>query len=230
VAVAAIVGLAQSTDLGDFPSIASVTRPRDQPEAGLGIASDVLKATLDGRRADGIVVLEAHGISLSSTPESQGSDETQEAAVSVGALSEAVARPPEFGQLLVVAEPWASVTVDGAEKGETPLTEMRLPAGSHEVVLSNPNYVGVIRDQVRILPAETIQRRYTFEDSGSLRILVKPWADVFVDGRFAGQTPLGALRVPPGKHTILLRHPELGEKSAIVEVLRNQESLLEVSM
>ena len=98
------------------------------------------------------------------------------------------------------------------------------------IVLSNPNFVGVIQDRVQINAGETIQRKYSFGDSGSLRILVKPWADVYVDGRYAGQTPLGALRVPPGRHTIVLRHPQLGEKTSVVEVLRNRESVLEVAM
>ena len=142
----------------------------------------------------------------------------------------AAPKAPELGQLLVIAEPWASVAVDGVEKGETPLSEMTLPAGNHEILLSNPNFVGVIRDRVEIRGGQTLQRKYSFDESGSLRILVKPWADVFVDGRFAGQTPLGALRVPPGKHTIVLRHPALGEKTAVVEVTRNRESLLEVEM
>jgi hypothetical protein len=107
---------------------------------------------------------------------------------------------------------------------------MRLAAGSHEILVSNPNFVGVIRDMVQINAGETIRRKYSFNESGSLRLLVKPWADVYVDGRHAGQTPLGALRVPPGKHTILLRHPQLGEKTAVVEVFRDRESLLEVEM
>jgi hypothetical protein len=138
--------------------------------------------------------------------------------------------PAKSGQLLVVAEPWAVVTVDGVEKGETPLTEMSLPAGSHEIMLSNPNVVGVIHDRIQIRAGETLHRKYSFRDSGSLRILVRPWADVHVDGRYAGQAPLGALRVPPGTHRIVLRHPQLGEKTAIVEVFRDRESVLEVEM
>jgi hypothetical protein len=192
-----------------------------------GVASDVLRASLDGRRGDSVVLLEAHGVAISSSPEPETSHED---AASLATIGGAAPPAPELGQLLVIAEPWASVTVDGVEKGETPLPEIRLPAGRHEIVLSNPSFVGVIRDQVPIVGGETIQRKYSFEDSGSLRILVTPWADVFVDGRFAGQTPLAALRVPTGKHTIVLRHPELGEKTAVVEVLRNRESLLEVEM
>jgi hypothetical protein len=234
--VALTVGVAlayRSTELSDLPTLGSVPRRELPKPSDPGIASDVLRAAIDGRRDEGIVVLAAHGVSLFPTPESGGADAEPPAAdapVAHAAIAVEAPPAPQFGQLLVVAEPWAVVAIDGVEKGETPLTAMSLLAGSHEIVLSNPNVVGVIRDRIQIRAGETIQRKYSFRDSGSLRILVRPWADVHVDGRYAGQTPLGALRVPPGTHTILLRHPELGEKTAIVEVFRERESLLEVEM
>jgi hypothetical protein len=215
-----------NTDVGDLPPISRLPTLEAPPE-DLGIASDVLRATIDGRRNDSIVILAAHGVSFSPIPERPAADAPR---ASAAPIVEAPSPPPEFGQLLVVAEPWAEVLVDGVEKGETPLSEIRLSAGSHEIVLSNPNFVGVIRDRVQINTGETIRRMYSFDDSGSLRILVKPWADVYVDGRYAGQTPLGALRVPPGRHRIVLRHPQLGEKTSVVEVLKNRESMLEVEM
>jgi hypothetical protein len=235
VLVALTVGIAlahRSTDLGDLPTISDVPRRELAKPAEGGVASDLLRAAIDGRRGDGIVVLAAHGISLAPVTEPFAPD--AEPSPPPAAADQAVTvegpKAPQFGQLLVVAEPWAVVAVDGVEKGETPLTAMSLPAGSHEIVLSNPNVVGVIRERILIRAGETIQRRYSFRDSGSLRILVRPWADVHVDGRYAGQTPLGALRVPPGTHSIVLRHPQLGEKTALVEVFRDRESVLEVEM
>jgi hypothetical protein len=234
VAMAAIVAIAQQgVDLGALPTVSTVSHPAASPEKGPGVASDVLRASLEGERGDSVVLLEAHGVVIASSPETAATgEEPSGVAAAEASMAPIAAAPkaPELGQLLVIAEPWASVAVDGVEKGETPLSEMTLPAGNHEILLSNPNFVGVIRDRVEIRGGQTLQRKYSFDESGSLRILVKPWADVFVDGRFAGQTPLGALRVPPGKHTIVLRHPALGEKTAVVEVTRNRESLLEVEM
>lgn len=44
-----------------------------------------------------------------------------------------------FGQVSITSEPWASVAVDGtAVARETPVKGLSLPAGRHEVVLSNP--------------------------------------------------------------------------------------------
>jgi hypothetical protein len=42
---------------------------------------------------------------------------------------------------------------------------------------------------------------------GTLRLRIRPWAEVTVDGKPAGTTPLRALRLPAGEHTVGLRHP-----------------------
>lgn len=47
---------------------------------------------------------------------------------------------PAEGRLNVNAEPWAEVWIDGARVGETPLANVTLPIGFHEVVLRHPQY------------------------------------------------------------------------------------------
>ncbi len=47
----------------------------------------------------------------------------------------------------------------------------------------------------------------TPEADGALLVVVKPWADVSVDGVPRGQTPLGRITLPPGPHAVLLTHP-----------------------
>ena len=42
-----------------------------------------------------------------------------------------------------------------------------------------------------------------------------PWAEVFIDGQRAGETPIGNLSVPIGPHEIVFRHPQFGEKEAV---------------
>lgn len=44
-----------------------------------------------------------------------------------------------------------------------------------------------------------------------LRIVVKPWGEVFVDGKRQGITPLKPLRLPPGTYKIRLKNEELGK-------------------
>jgi hypothetical protein len=54
--------------------------------------------------------------------------------------------------------------------------------------------------------------------SASLSINAKPWAEVWVDGERVGETPIGTLMRPIGRHEVVLRHPELGERRVSVTV------------
>src|SRR5437867_2204886 len=45
------------------------------------------------------------------------------------------------------------------------------------------------------------------EADGWLLVVVTPWAEVSVDNRAVGQTPLRRLALPPGPHAVLLEHP-----------------------
>jgi hypothetical protein len=49
-------------------------------------------------------------------------------------------------------------------------------------------------------------------------INVRPWADVFLDGRNVGQTPIGNLLIPIGTHELLFKHPDLGDRKQTVVV------------
>ena len=40
-----------------------------------------------------------------------------------------------------------------------------------------------------------------------LQIVVHPWAEVSVDGRLVGTTPMDRVPLPAGAHTLSLRHP-----------------------
>lgn len=49
-------------------------------------------------------------------------------------------------------------------------------------------------------------------------INAQPWAQVIVDGRAHGDTPIANLMLPIGDHRVVLRHPELGEREQTVTV------------
>jgi serine/threonine-protein kinase len=64
--------------------------------------------------------------------------------------------PVAEGALLVVARPWADVSVDGVPRGQTPLGRIPLPAGPHAVLLTHPDYQPYPR-RVTIRPGETFR-------------------------------------------------------------------------
>jgi hypothetical protein len=45
-----------------------------------------------------------------------------------------------------------------------------------------------------------------------------PWADVFIDGKPVGQTPLANVAVVIGKHEVVFRHPQFPEERQTVTV------------
>ncbi|MBX7100047.1 MAG: protein kinase [Myxococcaceae bacterium] len=66
--------------------------------------------------------------------------------------------------------------------------------------------------------------------TGSLWIRVRPWAQVFLDGKDLGQTPLAPIKLAPGKHTVLLVNEKLRvRKSYPVRVFAGRQAELKVA-
>ncbi len=143
---------------------------------------------------------------------------------------EPVPATPNNGYLSVRVDPSTEIFVDGESKGVAPLGQIQLSAEDHSLRLSHQDYFGVIADQVRIRGGETLTKTYSFSDLGYLQVVVQPWAEVYIDGRYVGQTPFSKIQVTVGKHTVILRHPELGEKQAVVEIQSNETTRLRQQM
>jgi len=67
-------------------------------------------------------------------------------------------------------------------------------------------------------------------DTARIRVLVRPWAEVVLDGKKVDVTPLPRpLAVRPGRHVILLQHPLVTERR-VVEVGQGQLVTLDVAL
>ena len=109
------------------------------------------------------------------------------------------------------------VTKAGAFIGRTGAGRFVLPAGRHELDLVNEALGFRATASVVIEADETTVTRVT-PPNGSLSINAQPWAEVWIDGRAAGTTPLANLEVPIGTHEVVWRHPQLGEQKQSVTV------------
>jgi hypothetical protein len=65
------------------------------------------------------------------------------------------------GTLLLASNPWCNVSIDGVNKGPTPVS-VKLRAGKHNVVLSNPEFKIARTLPVVILPNQTVRKRLDF--------------------------------------------------------------------
>jgi len=121
---------------------------------------------------------------------------------------------------------WLSVTVPlelqvseaGSLLGSTSAARLMLPAGRHDLELTSAAFGFRTTLSIDIQAGRTVTATVTVPN-GSLSINASPWANVWLDGRALGTTPLANLEVPLGTHEIMWRHPQLGERRQTVVVI-----------
>lgn len=116
--------------------------------------------------------------------------------------------PVRLGLLIVECTPdSALVTIDAETVGTTQFRDS-VPAGPHTITLSSPGYQD--RTDTIIVKADTVRRFGTrLRPLPGLTVFSVPsHVPVTVDGIAAGETPLIALPLAPGKHTVSMRLDE----------------------
>jgi hypothetical protein len=109
------------------------------------------------------------------------------------------------------------VSENGSVLGTTSAARLMLPAGRHNLELSNAALGVRTALSVDVAVGKTVTATVTVPN-GSLSINALPWANVWLDGRGMGTTPLANLDVALGTHEIVWRHPQLGERRQSVVV------------
>jgi len=102
--------------------------------------------------------------------------------------------------------------------GDGSQDRIELTEGDHQIELVNDQVgfretrrVRVIRGRVAtVAPALP---------NGVLHVNAAPWADVWLDGRPLGTTPLGNVPASLGGHDLMFRHPQLGTRTVHVMVV-----------
>jgi serine/threonine-protein kinase len=68
-------------------------------------------------------------------------------------------------------------------------------------------------------------------DRGSLRVVARPWAEVYIDGEMVDVTPIGRpILLSPGRHYVTFRHPYAPDEQRSIKIAAGQSVLLDVSM
>jgi eukaryotic-like serine/threonine-protein kinase len=60
---------------------------------------------------------------------------------------------------------------------------------------------------------------------GLLTLDSSPWSQVYLAGRLLGSTPLVRVALPPGRHVLTLKNPELGSSTTYVVVIQSDKAL-----
>jgi len=107
--------------------------------------------------------------------------------------------------------------VEGTRVLGTSTGPIFLAAGSHDLTFVNSSLGVRITQTVRIAPGR-IAPIAVAAPEGQLSANAQPWAQVLVDGRPIGDTPLANVAVPVGDHDVIFRHPQLGERRQRITV------------
>ena len=127
--------------------------------------------------------------------------------------------PPAMvaGMLAVDAPVAMRVFAKGKLIGTTEADTIMLPVGTHELALENEatGYRATRTVSVQAGRTTTVKLE---PPSGTVHVNAVPWAEVWIDNRRVGETPIGNLQAPVGQREVVFRHPELGERRATVLV------------
>jgi hypothetical protein len=117
-----------------------------------------------------------------------------------------------FGWLAVSSPFEVDVSERDALLGTSRSRQIMLEAGTHQLVVANSALDFRHAVTVRI-EAGKVQALRVAVPQSLVHINAKPWAEVSIDGRAVGETPIANLSVAIGAHDIAFRHPDYGERT-----------------
>lgn len=123
----------------------------------------------------------------------------------------------ESGWLAISSAVPLQVMEKGTLLGTTEMPRILLQTGTHELQLVNAGLDYRITRNVTIAGGQTATFTVALP-RGMLSVNATPWAEVWIDGQRAGETPIGNYSIPIGTYELLFRHPELGEQRKTVTI------------
>ena len=124
-----------------------------QRTGGLQIRTPINLTVLDGDRvlgstADGPIVATAGTRQLDFVNTALGFRVRQNVTIRSGVIAPLTITPP-MGRISINAQPWAQVLIDDQPVGETPLANVQVPIGEHQVTFRHPQ-MGERRERVTV--------------------------------------------------------------------------------
>jgi len=121
-------------------------------------------------------------------------------------------------------DPWAKIYIDGAYVETTPIAKpLAVSSGTHLVRLENPNFQ-TWQKRVDFKPGETKAMDIRLTPlAGYLKISVRPWADVYIDGKFYETTPIAeSIELAEGRHVLKLINPSFATHEEVITVVASE--------
>jgi hypothetical protein len=135
----------------------------------------------------------------------------------------------ESGWLAPRAATQLQIFEGGRLLGNTDSERIMLPVGSHDIEFVADTLGFRARRTISITPGQTTNAAMSLPQA-AVNLNAVPWADVTVDGKDMGQTPLANLMLTIGTHVVTFRHPQFGDKQVNVTVSLKEPARVAVDM
>jgi len=229
ITVTAGAEVSQYLELPETPSTGSLLIQSDPAGAKVlvdGVAHGVAPVSVtDLSPGEHDVVLQAEG----------GAPVRQHVVIQAGVTSSVLApvatasAGPVSGWLTVKSAVAMEIREGGRLIGTTDTDRIMLTAGRHELEIVNET-IGFRANRVVVVPPGKVAALGLDMPQGAINLNASPWAEVFIDGRRVGETPIGNLPITIGPHEVVFRNPQLGEKRQAVSVTLGAPVRLSVDM
>jgi hypothetical protein len=113
--------------------------------------------------------------------------------------------------------------------GTSRADRIMVAAGRHDVEITNEALGYRTTQSIQVTPGQVARIKPDWP-MGTIAINAAPWANVTLDGKELGETPVGNTSVPIGTHEVVFRHPQLGEQRVTATVTANTPARLSVDM
>ena len=171
------------------------------------------------------VELQADGVTAKHTVTVQAGG-TASLVVPIGA---AAAGGPVSGWVTVNAPFSLEIREQGRLLGSSDADRVMMAAGRHQLEFVNDALGYRSTRVVQVAPGKVASVSLELPQ-GVVNLNASPWAEVWIDGRRVGETPIGNLAVSIGPHEIVFKHPQLGEKRQAISVTLGGPVRLSVDM
>jgi len=138
-------------------------------------------------------------------------------------------RGPVSGWIAVTSPIDVQIYESGKLLGTNQTDRIMVPAGEHHLDLVNDALGYRVTRNVTVAPGK-VESMSPKLPMGSIAVNAVPWAEVWLDGEKAGDTPIGNLQTTIGRHDVVFRHPEFGEARQTVTVTLAAPARLSVDM
>ncbi len=145
-------------------------------------------------------------------------------------LVETATAPPAESGWVTIAVPFEMQVLEGGRQlGTTAMRRLPFGTGRHTLdIVSGPL---AFRTSVTVDVVAGRETRVPVQlPNGTVAINAIPWAEVWIDGKKAGETPIGSMSLPLGPHELVFRHPDFPEHRHAVSVTAGGPTRVSVEM